>query len=91
MSEATSGLTSPVVPHVASLMRATRAAIAAAEGFRDFSERSPDERSDIRVHLACGPACRFAHAGYTCGDRRPAFAPFIGGLFKVLMSESLSH
>src|ERR1700737_1667061 len=27
-------------------------------------KRSPDERSDIRVNLARGPASRFAHAGY---------------------------
>jgi hypothetical protein len=30
------------------------------------SKRSPDERSDIRVCLARGPACRCAHAGYPC-------------------------
>src|SRR5712691_1921279 len=31
------------------------------------SERSPDERSDIRASITLVPGCRFAHPGYDAG------------------------
>src|SRR2546423_15597277 len=72
MSEATSGSTTHAAPHVAALMRAPcchrnpcgiKCTVTETLGAVASRKRSPDERSDIRVYLACGPACRCAHAG----------------------------
>ena len=38
-------------------------------GPKSNSERSPDERSDIRVSIMVRPAYRYAHAGYLLGIR----------------------